>query len=93
LTPGALRLIATCVLFAGATLLTVGQTAEQDDSDNAVLFARARLQEVEQRYGPHSVEVVEELSTLGGLLMVHPLENLAEGTACARRALALAEAH
>lgn len=91
--PGALRLAATCVLVAGATILPVGETAEPGDPEDAVREARARLQEAERRHGADGLEVAEELSRLHALLQSSPLENAAEGTALARRALAITEAH
>ncbi len=91
--PGGLRLAATGVLVAGATLLAaatllpIGGPVHTVDRDD-VRLARARLREAEQRHGADALPVVEELSRLQALL-----QDGEEGIALARRALAITEAH
>ncbi|HEX5045062.1 MAG TPA: CHAT domain-containing tetratricopeptide repeat protein [Candidatus Polarisedimenticolaceae bacterium] len=80
------------MLFAGAALLPAGDTVKPDDS-GAVREARARVHGAELREGARSLQVAEELSRLQRLLQDSPQANAGEGTALARRALAIAEAH
>ena len=91
MSPSAWRRGARMALVVGAALFPVGGLGPGADQKQAVQEARLRLQAVEQLHGVQSPEAGEQAFQLSQRLFAHAQENLVEGTALARRAVAIRE--
>jgi len=87
--------VAAVALSAGGLLAPVvgeGTGVASTGAADAVSSARLRVAEAERLHGPGAPETAAALARLDVALQANPGLNLSEGTACARRVVAIREA-